>query len=133
MSLISCPKCGGREFSIIGGDLLIIKCLKCGYQFKVHTHQGYLEVNGELIHWTEIEACKEKAQDLIQRMLLNYVDVEKVVDEVLKNFNKLDRKEVIRILKLVIKRLIGEAKLKDEKLHHFLTECYGKVSKLFKS
>ncbi len=133
MSLISCPKCSGREFSIIGGDLLIVKCLKCGYQLKVHTHQGYLEVNGELIHWTEIEACKEKAQEVIQRMLLNYVDVEKIVNEVLKNSNKLDKKEILRILKLVIKRLINEAKLKDEKFYHFLMECYSKVSKLFKS
>ncbi|MGC9136330.1 hypothetical protein [Caldivirga sp.] len=121
---LRCPKCGSTRIGIIAGGQFQLKCMECGYVWMPSlVPSGYIEVNGRLIHWTEIEAAKEKLLNELRDVLEGAGGCELIKPILAKYTNTLDAERIIRVVKNALTQAEPNLRLKGQSF----VERYSKV------
>ena len=112
---LRCPKCGSTRIGIIAGGQFQLKCLECGYVWTPSlVPSGYIEVNGKLIHWTEVEAAKEKLLSELREVFENTGGCESIKPILAKYSGTLDAERISRVVKNALTQAEPNLRLKGQ-------------------
>jgi len=125
---LRCPKCGSMRISIVAGGQFQLKCMDCGYTWSPSlVPSGYIEVNGRLIHWTEVEAAVEKLLRELRDALEGAVDCEGVKAIIARYINVLDADRISKTVRNALVQAEPNLRLKGrsfmEKYSNSVIEC----------
>lgn len=129
-----CPRCGSTRIGIIAGGQIQLKCMDCGYAWTPNlAPSGYVKVNDKLMHWTEVEAAKEKALSELRAILENMSDCDGVKPVVAKYLSVLDANDIIKVTRQALRQAEPRLRLKGqsfvERYSNSIIECINNYIK----
>ena len=123
-----CPKCKSRNVAIVLSNELTFKCLNCSYTWTLNVNLGYINIGGELIHWTEIEAMKIRLREEVKNMALNGMSAKDIIEEISKKASSiLSRNDIIKVVKQGLTLALEYAQFRDRKLYEYIRSELEKI------
>ena len=115
---LKCPKCGSTRLAIVAGSQLALKCMDCGYVWVPRlVESGYSTVNGRQVHWTEVEAAKEKMLVELREAMVKTAQCSEVKAILAKYRGFMDTDDLLRVFKHAITQAAPTLRVKGEALY----------------